>query len=200
MNVQRISFITLACLLGACSGSGQQDPTTNTGTQSAQGTGSKRWVDQNTVNALPADARKNVLSGNTEPIAASGPEYVAMVDHLNSDDPMKRTTAARAISLTMAGAKGDYHTAIQRHAPRYLGTHTLEFLDLFNGTRNMGKTELMAWAQVVKGAGKEPTPEGSELIRNMKAACQNANADQTEVLNLFVGYVTGEGGKKGELK
>lgn len=201
MNAQRISIIAMAGLLGACSGNGQQDaaPTTSD-SLSVQGPGSKHWVDQNTVNALPEDARKNILSGNPEPMAAAGPEYVALVGNLNSDDARVRTDAARAISLTMAGAKGDYYMAIQNNVPRYLKAHTLEFLDLFNGTRNMGKAELKAWAQVVKGKGDALTPQASELIRSMKVACNNANTGQTEVLNMFVSYVTGEGGKKGELK
>lgn len=201
MNVQRLFIIAMACLLGACSGNGQQDGSTTTGDSLAvQGAGSKRWVDQNTLNALPEDARKNVLSGNTEPVPAAGPEYVALVKNLNADDPRTRTEAARAISLTMAGAKGDYYKAIMGNVPRYLNEHPLEFLDLFNGTRNMGKAELQAWAKVVKGEGNALSPASSELIRNMKVACSNGDAGQTEVLNLFVGYVTGEGGKKGELK
>ncbi|QQR87276.1 MAG: hypothetical protein IPJ76_03375 [Flavobacteriales bacterium] len=201
MNVQRLSIIAMACLLGACSGNGQVDGSTaKTDSLTVQATGSKRWVDENTLNALPEDARKNILSGNPEPIPAAGPEFVALVGNLNSDDARTRTDAARAISLTMTGAKGDYYNAIQSNVPRYLNEHPLEFLDLFNGTRNMGKTELMAWAQVLKGEGKELSPASSELIRNMKAACSNGDAGQVEVLNLFVSYVTGEGGKKGGLK
>lgn len=201
MNVQRLSIIAITCLLGACSGNGQQDGSTTTGDSLAvQGVGSKRWVDQNTLNALPEDARKNVLSGNTEPLPAEGDEYVALVRKLKADDAGTRINAARAISLTLAGAKGEYYRAIQDQVPAYLSAHPMEFLDLFNGTSNMGKAELMAWAQVVRGESNGLSPVSSELIRNMKAACSNGDAGQVEVLNLFVGYVTGEGGKKGELK
>ncbi|MBK9194477.1 MAG: hypothetical protein IPO17_05685 [Flavobacteriales bacterium] len=174
---------------------GTEAASTNTVVGAAR---SKPWVDQATLEALPKDA--NSISKSGEPVTASGDAYVAMARNLSSDDKQTRITAVRAISLTMAGAKSDYATALDQQIPRYLSTHAREFLGLFNPPNNMGKIELQAWAERLRGGPKSTglTTEASEILRGMKSVCSDCTQSEIEVLDLFVGMATGRGGKGGK--
>lgn len=191
-------FPAVLAALAAC---GNQAETGTGSTVADPATGSasnKQWVDKATLDALPKDARS--ISGDDEVVVASGPEFVALAKDLASEDAGKRISAAKAISLTMEGAKGDYATALNQHIPRYLSTRTREFLGLFNPPNNMGKTELQAWAERLRRGPKSTglTTGASEILRGMKSGCSDCTQSEMEVLDLFVGMATGQGGKGGK--
>lgn len=159
--------------------------------------GSKHWVDKSTMDALPPQARSTIGAGTNTP--ATGPEFVALAEKLSSADASTRISAARAITLTMATAKGDYNEALQAYIGRYLMTNCREFLGLFNGTRNMGKTELAAWAQHVRGSGGNgPDTRTGDILRSMKEQCKDCSPGELEVLDMFVSNATGQAGKGGK--
>ncbi len=195
--MKKLLLPTVLIVLTAC---GDQTSTVSEATVAnspAGVAGSKQWVDKATLEALPKDASSISQSG--EPAPVSGEAYVAIARNLASDDKQTRITAVRAISLTMAGAKSDYATALDQHIPRYLSTHAREFLGLFNPPNNMGKNELRAWAERLGGGPKSAglTSEASEILRGMKSGCADCSQSEMEVLDIFVGMATGQGGKGG---
>lgn len=198
MNTSTTFFLFVLVLATGCGANGETRESPPTAPEGKPAS-SKHWIDSSTVNAIPAEARGKVLAAS-ESVPTDGESFVALANKLGSNDAAERQASARAVSLTMQGAKGAYLQALDMQVPRYLRTHTKEFLDLFNGTRNMGKTELAAWAAALRGRSVDVPYAATEVLSDMKRNCGDCDAARSEVLDYFMGMVQGEGGKKGELK
>lgn len=193
-----IAVVAVGC--GSSAGSETQTSASEAGSSASAPGRNKDWVDQATLDALPAADKTAILQGDDTPVGGS--EYVLLAEKLKSQGANERTGAVRAITLTMANAKGDYLEALNRNVGPYLIQHTKEFLGLFGGDGMMSKPEMERWAVFLRGSDRDLVQyeRAMRLIGRMQERRAELSPKESKVLDHIASRVADKSGQNPGLK